>query len=931
MKLQDLAGLWKQSLKTRVTVVTLLLFMTAIWVLTGYAGKTLRADMQRLLTASQLSTVSMAASQINAEIATRKRAMELVASSIRPEHLASPKTLQKELENYPVFAELFSGGAFVTGLDGVALASIPSEIPRVGQNYSDRDYFRTAVQEGTTSVGRPLMGRLIKKPVFVLSTPIRDSAHRIVGMLAAGIDLGKPSFMDRVSEQPFSRSGSYLVVSRTYRQIVVSSDKRRTLEVLPKPGVNPTVDRFVNGQEGDAIFVNPVGVEVLTAVKAVPEADWYVAVAMPTVEAFAPIRRLQERIVGVAALLTLLAGGLIWLVVRRELRPLQSTAQALKAFTDFHQTPQPLPVKHPDEIGQVVTSFNLLLMELVHRQKHLAESETRYRIMFQISPDAMALSRLSDGLFLDVNNAFTRLLGWSHDDLVGHTALELGIWVNLDERSEGFVKTLERDGHLEAQEYKFRTQSGNDVTVRMSASCLLVEGVKYVLAIMHDMTSHQIAQQQIQQLETLDALTGLPNRKWFTKHMAHSIASATRYRRHGALLYVNLDDFKTLNETQGHDQGDAMLKTVAARLCSCVEADVVVARIGGDEFCVVLDELDADPSQAADAAEKVALAIHAAMLPPFLLSQGEYRIGCCIGITLFGETAEHAGEPLKRADLALYQAKASGRNQTYFYEPQMQAQVNARALMESSLRHAIEQGQLQLHYQTQVDSTGVVHGVEALVRWSDPRRGLVSPGEFIPLAESSGLIVPLGQWVLETACAQLADWSHKPEMVGLTVAVNVSLKQFRQADFVDRVLLVLRLTGADPRRLKLELTESILAADIHDVISKMNALRALGVRFALDDFGTGFSSLAYLKRLPLDQLKIDQGFVRDILIDPNDMAIAKMVVALGDSLGLSVIAEGVETVAQKEALAGLGCKHYQGYLFGRPVPADALETHILGR
>lgn len=370
------------------------------------------------------------------------------------------------------------------------------------------------------------------------------------------------------------------------------------------------------------------------------------------------------------------------------------------------------------------------------------------------------------------------------------------------------------------------------------------------------------------------------------------------------------------------------MKLVAARLRDCVNSEDVVARIGGDEFSVVLNDLDASPNLAAAAAEKVALAIHAALLPPFLLNPLEYRLGCCIGITLFGEVAEPSGEPLKRADLALYQAKANGRGQTFFYEPQLQTLVNERATLESSLRHAIEHGQLQMHYQTQVDQDGSIHGVEALVRWLDPRRGLVSPAEFIPLAESSGLIIPIGQWVLETACAQLAEWANKPELARLTMAVNVSLKQFQQPDFVDRVLLVLRLTGAQPQRLKLELTESIVASNINDVISKMNALKALGVRFSLDDFGTGFSSLSYLKRMPLDQLKIDQGFVRDILIDANDLAIAKMIVALGNSLGLSVIAEGVETIAQRDALADLGCKQYQGYLYGKPVPVEELEGSL---
>jgi EAL domain-containing protein (putative c-di-GMP-specific phosphodiesterase class I) len=281
---------------------------------------------------------------------------------------------------------------------------------------------------------------------------------------------------------------------------------------------------------------------------------------------------------------------------------------------------------------------------------------------------------------------------------------------------------------------------------------------------------------------------------------------------------------------------------------------------------------------------------------------------------------------LKQAELAMYQAKASGRNTLRFFDPQMQAVVSARALLEASLRQAIGQNQFVLYYQAQVNAERQITGMEALVRWLDPRRGMVSPAEFIPLAEETGLILPLGNWVMETACLQLSQWAGQASMSHLTVAVNVSAREFRQSDFVDRVLAALERTGANPKRLKLELTESMLVDDIEGVIGKMSALKGRGVGFSLDDFGTGYSSLAYLKRLPLDQLKIDQSFVRDILLDANDAAIAKMVIALAKSMGLAVIAEGVETEAQCAFLADLGCHAYQGYLFSKPLPLLEFEA-----
>jgi EAL domain-containing protein (putative c-di-GMP-specific phosphodiesterase class I) len=314
---------------------------------------------------------------------------------------------------------------------------------------------------------------------------------------------------------------------------------------------------------------------------------------------------------------------------------------------------------------------------------------------------------------------------------------------------------------------------------------------------------------------------------------------------------------------------------------------------------------------------------------PYVLGQVTQHSTPSIGITLFGsEEHENAEELLKRAELAMYQAKSAGRNTVQFYESQMQVAVMARASLEAGLREAVLKGQFLLHYQAQVNETHHVSGVEALVRWQDPLRGMVPPAEFIPLAEETGLILPLGSWVLETACLQLARWAHQPARAQLTMAVNVSARQFHQSDFVERVLETLKRTGAPAHRLKLELTESLLVTHIEDVIVKMNALKGQGVGFSLDDFGTGYSSLSYLKRLPLDQLKIDQGFVRDILVDSNDAAIAKMVVALADSLGLAVIAEGVETEAQRDFLGSLGCSDYQGYLFSRPVPLEEFELLV---
>ncbi|HYN77916.1 MAG TPA: EAL domain-containing protein [Lamprocystis sp. (in: g-proteobacteria)] len=447
------------------------------------------------------------------------------------------------------------------------------------------------------------------------------------------------------------------------------------------------------------------------------------------------------------------------------------------------------------------------------------------------------------------------------------------------------------------------------------------------VATLTDITQRKAAEDQIEQLAFYAPLTHLPNRRLLQDRLRQVLAAGARSPRQGALLFIDLDNFKELNDTLGHDIGDLLLQQVAERLIDCVRAGDTVARQGGDEFVVILKDLSEQSAAAAAQAQDVGAKIKAALNQPYRLAGHDCRSTPSIGATLISDHQTTVDELLKRADLAMYQAKAAGRNTLRFYDPAMQAVLDARTALEAQLRQGLREGQFLLYYQPQVDCAGRLTGAEALLRWQHPQRGLVLPGQFIPLAEATGLILPLGHWVLETACTQLAVWAGRPETADLTLAVNVSPRQFRDPDFVGQVRVVLKHSGVDPRRLKLELTESLLLDDVPDTIAKMTALKALGLGFSLDDFGTGYSSLTYLKRLPLEQLKIDQSFVRDVLTDPNDAAIARTIIALAHSLGLAVIAEGVETAGQREFLLDNGCRAFQGYLFGRPGPVEALWDH----
>lgn len=441
-----------------------------------------------------------------------------------------------------------------------------------------------------------------------------------------------------------------------------------------------------------------------------------------------------------------------------------------------------------------------------------------------------------------------------------------------------------------------------------------------------DFTAHKRAQEKIHQLAFYDPLTGLPNRALLLDRARHALDDYARGRSLGALLFIDLDNFKVLNDTLGHAHGDRLLELVAARLGGLIRRNDTLARLGGDEFVLLMERLGDDLDAAIAHTEGIARQLLGSFAEPFLLNGGRHTITASIGIALFSEVGNRVDELLKRADMAMYEAKAAGRNQVKFFDPMMQASLSARAALETELREALAHQQFLLYYQPQVDSLGRIIGAEALLRWQHPHKGLVTPGSFIAEAESSGRILAIGQWILRTACEQLVAWSRQPGYADLPLSVNVSARQFHHPDFVADVLRILRETGANPERLGLELTETLLAEDMDTLIEKMKALRAHGVRFSLDDFGTGYSSLSYLKRLPLDELKIDQSFVKDLLDDPNDATIVKTILALGRSMDIEVIAEGVETAAQRDALLAFGCHRFQGYFFARPGPAENLPA-----
>jgi diguanylate cyclase (GGDEF)-like protein/PAS domain S-box-containing protein len=563
--------------------------------------------------------------------------------------------------------------------------------------------------------------------------------------------------------------------------------------------------------------------------------------------------------------------------------------------------------------------------------RNLRGNEARLRALLQTIPDPVWLKD-PEGVFLWCNPQFERLFGAAEAQIVGKTDYDFAD----KEQADGF-----RENDRKAMAARKPRTNEEWLTFADNGYRGLFETVKTpmwdddgkaigVVGVARDITARKAAEKEIENLAYYDSLTQLPNRRLLLDRLQQALAQSARSRLKGALLIIDLDNFKILNDTVGHEVGDQLLCEVAQRLAGSVCRGDTIARLGGDEFVIMLEDLSECPLEAAAQAKSKGEQILSALNLPYTIAGRVHHSTPSIGVALFTDTGNSVDELLKQADIAMYQAKSAGRNALRFFDPDTQAALTDRANLESALRLGIRDHQFVLHYQPQVDSVHGITGAEALLRWEHPGRGTVMPAEFVPLAEETALILPIGQWVLDTACAQLEAWSGNPRTRHLFLAINVSARQFKQADFVDCVRMALNEAGAPAERLKLELTESLVLDDVEGTINKMQALRQLGVGFSMDDFGTGYSSLSYLTRLPLDQLKIDQSFVRNLPDSPTDAVVTQTIITLARSLGLTVIAEGVETEAQRQFLERHGCPAYQGYLFSKAVAPAEFEQLLTG-
>lgn len=1021
---------WR-SLKSKVTLATLAIFLASIWSLSYYAISMLREDMQDQLGEQQYSTVSMIAAQIDSNLEIRLKALEENASVAGRLMQKDPAAIQAFIEQRAALKTLFNGGFAIHDANGTAIATFPTVDERIGRNFMHIDAIAAALREGKSTVGRPFFSETLKSPIFIMAVPIRDDAGITIGAFVSATVLGQPNFLDLVSNNRYGKSGGYLLVATQQRLIMTATNKSRVMETLPPPGANPAVDRLIQGHEGTTILVNARGEEVLTSVKGISLAGWQAVVTLPTSEAFAPIRDMQRRMQGATALLSLLVGALTWWILRRQLSPLADAARTLAGRPASAGLPPLLHVVRQDEIGQLIGSFNGLLetlgqreallkqvldtssvaiflvdeewritqanqrmakmfgrpvdelvgseyIALVHpterensrqemrnmrtrrsadhdrlycradqtrfwghvtsRRFHdadgadhgfvvvIADIDARKQAEEKLELAASVFTHASegimitapDGTIIDVNDAFTKITGYSREKLLGHNPRMFKSGRHDPQFYAAMWQDLARNDHWLGEIWNRR--SNGEIYAEMKAISVVRDAqgqIQHYVALCTDITPFKEHERQLERMAHYDALTAMPNRALLADRLHQAMAQAQRNKQLLAVVYLDLDGFKTINDTYGHQTGDQLLMAVADRMNHSLREGDTLARLGGDEFAVVLLGL-------ADAASSVPMLsrLLAAAAQPIQVQDLLLKVSASLGVTFYPQAEDvDADQLLRQADQAMYQAKVTGKNRYHVFDAEQDRSVRGQHESLQRIREALDQREFVLYFQPKVNMrTGKVIGAEALIRWRHPDKGILLPGAFLPAVENLPLSDEIGEWVLGEAMNQIGRWRSAGQVI--PVSVNVGAHQLQQPDFVAGLCrMLVDHPEVQPGDLELEVVESSALEDLLQISQVIRQCNEVGIRFSVDDFGTGYSSLTYLKRLPASMLKIDQSFVHDMLDDPDDLAILEGVVSLAAAFRREVIAEGVETIEHGRMLLQLGCELGQGYGIAHPMPA----------
>ncbi|MBY0454455.1 MAG: EAL domain-containing protein [Burkholderiaceae bacterium] len=794
---------------------------------------------------------------------------------------------------------------------------------------TDRAWFQDALVSHGLSAGEYVIGRISRKPGMLFGYPMHDESGQVRVVLFASLPV---TWFQKLLESIYLPDGWQAMLLNEGGEVLSQWPAPERIQ-LPQPtATEPFFTALAQGKKISEL-VGLDGQKRMYGVSALglSKTPIVLAIGAPADRSLGHIDQdFQLRVallVAMALVSALVARFYIYGLIEAWTGKVTRTLQAIAVgkletrISEFSQVQEFQAVEH---------GINHMVTELGRRDTELR----RLSIAVEQSPESIVITDVNSCIEY-VNEAFLRTTGYQRGDVIGKNPRLLNAGKTPKATYEEMWATLRQGQPWRGEFHNTRKDGSTYLELATIAPIFDRQGtVTHYVAVKEDITQRKQSEALVHRLAYYDPLTELPNRTLLQDRLSQASLHSTRSHCHGMLLVIDIDRFKQLNDTRGHHAGDLMLQEVARRIKSNVREQDTVARLSDNTFALVVDQMSEAADTAAAEARLIAQKVHQTLAAPYDVGDTHrpYATTSSIGIALFNGREAANESFLKQAEVALYKAKEEGGNTILFFNTSMQANVEARAALEMGLREAIVQNAFQLFYQVQVDQTGKPVGAEALIRWFDPHGKMISPADFIPLAEETGLIVPIGQWVLETACQQLHIWQQRPETKHLAVAVNVSSKQFHQADFVDQVHLTLERIGIDPSRLKLELTESVILGDMEATIARMGQLRALGLRFSLDDFGTGYSSLSYLKRLPFDQLKIDQSFVRDMLDDQSSAAIVRAILVMSEALGLEVVAEGVETLAQSQFLIDNGCQFCQGYLYGRPTPIHHWEaTHLPGQ
>jgi diguanylate cyclase (GGDEF)-like protein/PAS domain S-box-containing protein len=913
------------SLKFKLTLGAVVLGLTLLLVQSMVQFFVLRGDMIERIKVDQFALVSEVAAGLDEKIQERQEALSQAAKVVPVAAMGRHDELERFLTEERALLSMFDD-LYIFDAKGLLLVDWPRKASRRGLDMSARDYIKGVQARLTAVVSQPVLGRSTGQPIVVIAAPILDAQGHLAGILGGVLNLYKPNLLGSLPQRKIGDTGYFYMVAPD-RTVIAHPDRERILKPIAPQGANPLLDHAFDGFEGTGEGVNSRGLHGLFTFKRLQTNGWLLASVIPAAEAFQALGTVQRRMILTTLMLMLLCAPLLWSFARRQMRPLGELAAAVEQRTEaegLEAKARPVPESGSREIRTVARAFNRFLAAW-------SQAEDRQRLashVFETTAEAIVVCDV-DANILAVNPAFCQITGYTEEEVQGRSMR----FLRSDQHSPAFYKAMWRtvlDSGRWTGEIWNRRKNGKIFPKWQTISSVRNEQgeVTNYVFVFADLTEIRNAQQAAEHLSWNDPLTGMANRAQLLREMERHGGDSEGRNRFAALILVDLDRFKRINEARGLAVGDALLKIVAARISRTLAHDDLLARVDADEFAILLGNQGEPGAALANSVQSVAEKVRQRLREGIEVGGETFHLEASMGITLLLPNSHgiDAADILRQAETAIHQAKDAGGGHTVFYESAMAEAIREHYLMERELHRACRDGELRLFLQPQVDEERGYVGAEALVRWQHPLVGLTYPGRFIHLAEESDLIVTLDRWMLSEVCKLLA----RLEGMGLPlrISVNVSPRHFQRPDFLSHVQQTLAETGADPCLLVLEITEGLVIDSLDEAIAKMDTLTTLGIRFSMDDFGTGYSSLAYLKRLPVHELKIDRSFIQDAPSNPSDAALVQTIIAVAQHLELEIVAEGVETQAHADFLRDCGPVIHQGYLHGEPAAAEVWVERI---